>query len=383
VNLPPTPYSPSTDSPIDPDANPYEAGVTLNAWDTTLFNVMAPKAIKKFFGRAFDLDLLIAYANAIQGTDQSKKDAIPDADLVILCLMGIYYARTWKDEPFAADNLQYFLNAAQYKAEGSDTVTRRIRDHPLTDHSEFKSALCEKHFPLLMAEIKARLLAAEGTLFPSVETVIPNDRGAPIDDPRAPSVLRAGGTETLYMRTGFNYPDFLYALNQFLVASKVTVTSRAAEDAPTERLVITIDHWESWAWDTYDWHAGIGVGIEFENLPELVALATGIAAEKAPAAESAGLTDPDSLTEKFKSYLILRGLDPAILAGGRVRVEVGDVLLRRLHGLVVEVPGEGTFTPYEYELYMRRWNMYPTRTCPSQFKKSELHFNLTTGDFVD
>ncbi len=75
-------------------------------------------------------------------------------------------------------------------------------------------------------------------------------------------------------------------------------------------------------------------------------------------------------------------MDPSIL-GKEVKLNVGDVLLQRLHDKIIETPKDGTFKPHTYDLFMRSWVMNPRRYCPSPMKNTEFVFDLAAGDFVD
>jgi hypothetical protein len=136
----------------------------------------------------------------------------------------------------------------------------------------FRSEACVAQWTKAERAIQARIDAPEGTLFPrNKETGEPqpsevtDHSGNKIRIEPAPSPLRAGGTETIYIETSVRItPDgeseLAAVFNRIGVVSKVTVRSTPIGDGSWE---IEFLDWSTWAWDKCDFNPSGEADIQF------------------------------------------------------------------------------------------------------------------------
>src|SRR5262245_49220543 len=246
----PNPW-PSAPAPSPTPSNQWSAPPSSNPWNVSeqLGADAITAKIKDVFGREMSLNTLV------QMFAHLKLGEIPDAELVTLIEMGIYFARTQLDWTSAADNLEYWLVA------GADTVPSRQMDHRLImELPAIITVLCRDHYGEIRSGVETRLKAPANTKFPSKQTSLTGPTGEAIVLSPSPSPLRTGGQETLYKEastpTSLTPNDIFNAVGGVWLDSKVTVQSEVLD---TGGWRVSIVSWDSWFWDIYNWNEGVGV----------------------------------------------------------------------------------------------------------------------------
>jgi hypothetical protein len=287
--------------------------------------------IKEVFGREMSLNALV------QMFSHLKLGEIPDAELVTLIEMGIYFARTQLTWTLAAANLEYWL------AAGADPAPSRQIDHRIVmELPDIGKVMCRDHYGAIVSGVESRLKSSPDTKFPSKQTSITGPSGEPIVLSPTPSPLRTGGQETLYMEASTPTSvaptdDIFNALGGVWLDSRVTVQS---EVLGTGGWRVSVVGWESWFWDTYDWNEGVGVTIPLKLFERL------------------HIEDPirSIITNTLSSY----GIDPSVLN----ELSIKDKQMKQLEGKKVTMPDGRLVQPKAFFVYGdTSWTFDPQASC--------------------
>lgn len=307
-------------APPPPPSNPWAAPPAPNVWD--LAGVMVGDEIAKVIDDAFGARLsLTELLDLLYGF---QHDRLNEVQRVQVIEMGIYFARNTLGWRLAPDNLQHWLIA------GGLPKPEVIMDHTLLMNQEpVIDTLVDKHYDAIVDAIKKRLWEPD-TRFPAKGATIPGPQGTPITVDPAESPLPAGGEETLYLdasthTTDSHLTDLFNAVNAVRLVSQVHVKSQVLETGGWQ---VTIDDWQVWFYDTYDWNKGdqsVRIPIElFDNLPLLAPFRS---------------TIEDTLKQN--------AFDPSVMQ----EITVTDAQMAKIEGRTIAMPDGTTRQPKAYPIY--------------------------------
>lgn len=327
----PNPWQPPPD-PASTSPNQWSAGASSNPWNVPeqLANELIAAKIKEVFGREMSLNTLVEMFSHL------RLGKIPDAELVTLIEMGIYFARTQLDWTHAAANLEYWL------AAGADAKPSRQMEHRLImELPNIVTILCRDHYSAIVSGVEARLKAPADSKFPSTQTSITGPSGEAIVLSPTPSPLRTGGRETLYKEasapTSLTPDDMFNAVGAVWLDSRVTVESEVLD---TGGWRVSIVSWESWFWDTYDWNEGVGVTIPLDLFDRL------------------HIEEPirSIITGALSNY----GIDPSVLD----ELSIKDKQMKQLEGKKITMPDGRLVQPKAFFVYGDgSWTFDPKASC--------------------
>lgn len=222
----------------------------------------AQSQIKKKLGADYDPEALIRLLQIVcEGGNLTNTEVL---DLAEMFIFMMEHTLNWK---LGARIFRHYLN------DGGQNATEIFEPNTyLLAVDTFRNETCLAQWTAMERAIKARIDAPEGTLFPrDKETGEPkpgevtDDLGGKISIVPAPSPLRTGGTDTIYIETSVRITplgesELAAVFNRIGVVSKVTVQSTPLDGGSWE---IEFVDWRTWAWDKCDFNAPGEADIQF------------------------------------------------------------------------------------------------------------------------
>jgi hypothetical protein len=320
MSLPLNPWEQPTATTPAPAPDQWVPDPTCNEWDAAA--VMDDNKIAAGIDEVLGTD--ISLAKLIDLLHRLEAGRLSDIEMVQGAQMGIYFFRNVMKWTLAPDNLEHWLKA------GGLPDPAVVMDHtPIMNSDLVVSTLCDKHYDVIVGAIKDRLLAPPGTKFPAQSATITGPFGVAIAVDPAESPLPDGGEETLYyesstLTTNDHVTDLFNAVNAVTLVSQVHVKS---EVLYTGGWQVTIDDWQVWFYDAYDWNLG-GQSVEipiklFDNIPALAPYRSTI-----------------------EGALNLSSIDPSVLQ----EIKVTDAQMSQIEGKTISMNGD-TFKPMAYPIY--------------------------------
>ena len=210
-------------------------------------------AIRKRLGANYDPAKLLVLLGKVCNQAPLTDDEVLDLAEMFIFLME--HELNWK---LGAKIFRYYLGEG-----GPSNLTLLMPNSDVLSSSSFCSAVCQSHWKMLQAAVKARVSDTTGALFPrDPDTLAPksgwvyDDQGGKINYTAQPSPLRAGGTETIYIETStrvssIEATELAAIFGAIGVVSQVTVKSTPDNQG---HWAIEVVDWKTWAWDSGDFN---------------------------------------------------------------------------------------------------------------------------------